>query len=95
MVERKCDSRVEINVRSESRIVEIWLTKVEKRSIELSEQLKPLYQEYKKQHYLVAVFESGERDLRDAASDLLCYNRKRIARLEVEREKQDSMAMGL
>lgn len=86
---------MEVNVRRESKIVEIWLTKVEKRNAELREQLKPLYQKYKKQNYLVAVFESGERDLCDAASDLLCYNRKRIAQMEVEQERRAGMAMGL
>ena len=86
---------MEINVRDKSKIVEIWLTNAEKRNTELREQLKPLYKEYKAKKYLVAVFESGERDLGDAASDLLCYNRKRIAQLEVEREKQSGMAMGM
>ena len=86
---------MEINVRDKSKIVEIWLTNAEKRNTELREQLKPLYKEYQAKKYLVAVFESGERDLGDAASDLLCYNRKRIAQLEVEREKQSGMAMGM
>ncbi len=86
---------MEINVRDESRIVEIWLTNAEKRNTQLREQLKPLYKEYKEKNYLVAVFESGERDLGDAASDLLCYNRKRIAQLEVVWEKQSGMAMGM
>lgn len=86
---------MEINVRDKSKIVEIWLTNAEKRNTELREQLKPLYKEYKARNYLVAVFESGERDLCAAASDLLCYNRKRIAQLEVEREKQSGMAMGM
>ena len=86
---------MEINVRDKSKIVEIWLTNAEKRNTELREKLKPLYKEYQAKKYLVAVFESGERDLGDAASDLLCYNRKRIAQLEVEREKQSGMAMGM
>lgn len=82
---------MEINVREECKIVEVWLTNAEKRNVELREQLKPLYKKYKAKNYLVAVFESGERDLGAATSDLLCYNRKRIAQLEVEREKQCSM----
>lgn len=93
--ERKRDSRLEVNIRHKSKIVEIWLTNIEKQNKELREQLKPFYQKYKKQDYLVAVFESGERDLCDAASDLLCYNRKRIAQLEVEREKRTGMARRL
>lgn len=86
---------MEINVRSESRIVEIWLTREEKQDAKLREKLKPLYQKYKEQGYLTAVYESGEQNLWDAASDLLCYNRKRIAQLEVEQEKQGGMAMGM
>lgn len=86
---------MEINVRSESRTVEIWLTREEKQDAKLREKLKPLYQRYKNEGYLAVVYESGERDLWDAASDLLCYNRKRIAQLEVEQEKQCGMAMGM
>ena len=93
--QKERDNYLEINVRDKSKIVEIWLTNAEKRNTELREKLKPLYKEYQAKKYLVAVFESGERDLGDAASDLLCYNRKRIAQLEVEREKQSGMAMGM
>ena len=86
---------MEINVRSESRIVEIWLTGEERQDAKLREELKPLYQRYKDQGYLTAVYESGDQDLWKAASDLLCYNRKRIAQLEVEQERQCGMAMGI
>ena len=89
------DNTLEINVRSESKIVEVWLTREEKQDARLREQLKPLYQKYKAQGYLTAVFESGEEELWDAASDLLCYNRRRIAQMEVEQEKQCGMAMGM
>lgn len=58
----------------------------------LRERLKPLYQKYKAQKYLVAVFESGDRDLADATSDLLCYNRKRLAEMEVQRQRQEMNA---
>lgn len=86
---------MEIHVRDESRIVEVWLTNAEKQDAEVCEQLKPLYQKYKCKNYLVAVFQSGDQDLADATSDLLCYNRKRIAQMEVEREKQTGMVMGM
>lgn len=86
---------MEINVRDESRIVEVWLTNAEKQDAEVCEQLKPLYQEYKRKNYLVAVFQSGDQNLADATSDLLCYNRRRIAQMEVEREKQTGMVMGM
>lgn len=86
---------MEIHVRNESRLVEVWLTNAERRNAELREQLKPLYREYKAKNYLVAVFESGDEDLCDVTSALLCYNRKRLAQLEVEQEKQRGMAMGI
>ena len=86
---------MEINVRDGSRIVEVWLTRAEKQDAELQEKLKPMYREYKNKNYLVAVFQSGEQDLADATSGLLCYNCKRIAQLEVEREKQSGMVMGM
>ena len=86
---------MEINVRDSSKIVEVWLTRAEKQDAELQEKLKPMYREYKDKNYLVAVFQSGEQDLADVTSDLLCYNRKRIAQLEVEREKQSGMVMGM
>ena len=75
---------LEINVRDSCKLVEVWLSSSEKRDALLREQLKPLYRKYKAQNYLVAVFESGERDLADATSDLLCYNRKRLAEQEVQ-----------
>lgn len=86
---------MEIHVRDESQTIEVWLTKAEQQDAEVCERLKPLYQEYKRKHYLVAVFQSGEQNLADATSDLLCYNRRRIAQLEVERGRQTGMVMGI
>ena len=83
---------LEINVRDHCKIVEVWLSNSEKQDELLRERLKPLYQKYKAQKYLVAVFESGDRDLADATSDLLCYNRKRLAEMEVQRQRQEMSA---
>ena len=84
---------MEINVRGDKKIVEVWLTREEKRDAALREQLKPLYQKYKKKKYLVAVFESGSQNLWEETGALLCYNRKRIAQMEVEHEKHREVAM--
>lgn len=73
---------MEINVRHDNKIVEVWLTNEEKKDSNLREALNPLYRKYKAEKYLVAVFQSGERDLTDATSDLVCYNRKRLAQLQ-------------
>ena len=43
-------------VKEQSKIVELWLTKEEKNDPALRKSLKPIYQQYKDQKYLVAVF---------------------------------------
>lgn len=78
-------------MRNDEKIVEIWLSNAEKRDPVLRERLKPFYRDYRAKRYLVAVFESGEQDLTEATSSLLLYNRKRIAELEVEREKKQGV----
>ena len=84
---------MEINVRSERKIVEIGLTRGEGRDARLREELKPLCRMYKEQGYLAAVYESGDQDLWKTASNLLCYNRRRIAQQEVRQEKGMAMWM--
>lgn len=86
---------MEINVNESSKIVEIWLTNAEKQDRELREKLKLLYREFEAKKILVAVFESGQRDLAETTSDLLCYNRRRSAEREVEQEKQMGMTMSI
>lgn len=78
---------MEINIRDDLKIVDIWLANSEKEDRELREQLKPLYAEYRAKKYLVAVFESGSEDLWDNTSQLLCTNRRRMAEREVAQEK--------
>lgn len=82
---------MEINVRDDNKLVEIWLTNEEKGDAAMREQLQPLYRAYKAKNYLVAVFQSGGRNLTDATSDLICYNRKRLAEREAQRERQGAM----
>lgn len=84
---------MEMNINQESRTVEIWLNTRESQDPVLKERLRLLYPVFAARKYLVAVFQSGRQDLAQAASDLLCYNRKRIAQLEVECEKQMELAL--
>ena len=84
---------MKMNVRDDIKIVDIWLTNEEKENMELREQLKPIYQEYEQKKYLVAVFESGDEDLWDNTSQLLCTNRRRMAEREVAQERQMGMTM--
>lgn len=83
---------LEINVRNDRRLVEIWLSNAEKRNPELRVGLKSIYGRYKRKKYLVAVFESGERDLYQGVLELLIYNKRRAAELEVEREKKQRLS---
>lgn len=75
-----------IAVREESKIVELWLNRAEKEDAEFWESLKPLYQTYKAQNYLVAVFLSGEEELYQQTRDLLLYNRRKLAEIEVREQ---------
>ncbi len=86
---------MEINVNEARKIVEIWLTNVEKNDEALKEQLKSIYEKYHAKKYLVAVFQSGTQDLYQATSDLLCYNRKRTAQFETEQEEQQGMTLSM
>ena len=79
---------MEIRVRDDRHLVEVWLNNAEKKDTSLRDGLKRLYDEYKKKKYLVAVFESGEGDLYQSTLELLSYNKKRCAEIEVNREKQ-------
>ena len=86
---------MKIRVRDDSKIVEVWLTREEKEDEALRESLKPLYQQYKEQKYLVSVFLSGEEDLYPLTLDLLRSNRRQGARRELEGgEEMESVALG-
>ena len=79
---------MEMNVLDKTKDVEIWLTKAEKNDPQLRAQLKDVYAEWKKKGYFVTVFESGEKDLYQGTLDLLAYNKKRLAELEVRRARE-------
>ena len=79
---------MEMNVRDDKKIVEIWLTNAEKNDPVLRESLKDVYAKYKVKKYLVAVFESGSADLYQCTRDLLIYNRRRSAQRAVQQEKK-------
>lgn len=82
-----------MEVKEESKVVELWLTRDEKNDQQFLESLKPLYRQYKAQNYLVAVFYSGEEDLYQQTRDLLLYNRRRAAEKEVQEQRRQAMVM--
>ena len=77
---------MEIHLDQGMKIAEIWLTNTDQNNTQLQEHLKSIYKDYQTQGYLVAVFRSGSQDLYRQTSDLLLYNRKRLAQLEVARD---------
>lgn len=79
---------MEIEVKDKEKRVNIWLTRAESQDQALLDSLKPLYKEYKAKKYLVAVFHSGNRNMKESIRDLLLYNKTRIRELEMEKEKQ-------
>ena len=69
---------MEMNVRDDQKLVEIWLTNAEK--------IDPA--KYKTKKYMVAVFESGKGDLYENMRDLLLFNRRRSAEKAVQQAKK-------
>ena len=84
---------MELTVKDERKLVEIWLTNAEKADPVLRASLQGIYDKFKKKKYLVAVFESGNGDLYAQTRDLLLYNRQRLAEQEIRREKAQQMTM--
>lgn len=78
---------MEINVRDDRKIVEVWLTNQDKQDQALKGQLNILYQQYKIKKYSVVEYQSGDHDLLEETSALLRYNRKRLAEQEVQRKR--------
>lgn len=72
-----------MNVKDDRQLVEIWLTNAEKADPQLLTGLQDIYDKYKKKKYMVAVFESGKNDLYQGTLDLLAYNKRRCAELQV------------
>ena len=64
---------MELNVRNDSKIVEIWLTREEKQDAQLQKKLKLVYQSFHETGYTVATFLSGEQALEEITSGLICY----------------------
>ena len=83
-----------MEVREQSKIVELWLTREERDNPAFRESLRPICQQYRDQKYLVVVFLSGEADLYQQTRDLLLYNRRRLAERELQAEKGTGLAMG-
>ncbi len=84
---------MEINIRDDQKIIEIWLSKAEWGDPSLSNTLRKLCVEYGPRKYTVAVFKSGEEDLCDLTSGLLLSNRRKLAERETESERMAGASM--
>ena len=82
-----------MEVKEETKAVELWLTRAEKEDAAVREFLRPVCQQYKAKTYLVAVFLSGEADLYQQTRDLLLYTRRRQAEKEDQAQKRGKQAM--
>lgn len=82
---------MEMNVKDDVQIVEIWLSNAEKNDKQIRDSLQVVFDKYKKKKYMVAVFESGEKDLYKGTLDLLAYNRKLSAQKQVQLDKQRAL----
>ncbi len=76
-----------INTLDDQKIVQIWLTNAEKDDPSVAAALTPLYAQNKSQGYQTVVYKSGRQDLKEGIRDLLLYNKRKIAELEVRQEK--------
>ena len=79
---------MEMNVKDDRKLVEIWLTNAEKIDPVLREGLQEIYAKYKVKKYMMAVFESGTGDLYENTLALLRFNRRRSAEKAVQLEKK-------
>lgn len=75
---------MEISVSEQQKTVEVWLTQAERDDAALRADLKARCQHYYRNGYFVAVFFSGSKDLTQQTRDLLNYNCKRQAELEIQ-----------
>ena len=73
------------------KLVQVWLTRQEGENSAVQERLQPMYAQWKQQKYMVAVFHSGQEDLKENTMALLAYNKRRSAELAVQREKKQKI----
>jgi len=74
------------------KLVQVWLTRQEGEDSAVQARLQPMYAQWKQQKYMVAVFHSGQEDLKENTLALLAYNKRRSAELAVQREKKRRIA---
>ena len=84
--------RLQIDVLDDKKIVAVWLTRAEDANETVRARIDGLCREYKPRKYQVAVYKSGREDLHTSVLDLLAYNKRRIAEMQVQSEKAAAKA---
>ena len=79
---------MEIDVNDQQNLVSVWVTNSERERPSVLAQLQDLYKESKEKKYTVAVFHSGQNNLQELTSDLLCHNRTQSAAREVQNKSR-------
>ena len=70
-----------IEVSHQDKLATVWLAQGEREDPAVKARMQTLIDDCKTRKYLVAVYQSGPRDLLSQTSGLLCYNRRRLAQL--------------
>lgn len=84
--------RLQIDILDNQKIVAVWLTRAERDDESVMARLRSLRSEYKAKKYTVAEYHSGSGDLHASVLDLLAYNKRRIAEMQVQSEKAAAKA---
>ena len=72
---------MKIEINHQTKLATIWLAQGERENPAVNAQLDVLCRDCKSKKYMVAVFQSGPRDLLDQTSGLLVHNRRRAAQI--------------
>ena len=65
-----------VQINDQEKMVTIWLTHQDQENADAQETVKQMTAEYKSKKYLVGVFLSGQEDLLEQTSGLLCHNQQ-------------------
>lgn len=72
---------MKIEINHQSKLATVWLAQGEHESPAVNAQLDALCRDCKSRKYMVAVYQSGSRDLLDQTRGLLVHNRRRAAQI--------------
>lgn len=72
---------MKIEVSHQDKLATVWLAQGERENPEVKARMQALVDDCKTRKYMVAVYQSGSRNLQSQTSGLLCYNRRRSAQL--------------